>query len=598
MDILVRRVSPHYGRIKACGFARTAGIACNKTLARVSSRRNLDNLRKVHCQVWRSCEVSGVQVEKTLMGDHNPFFLLTGATAMTFGRLLSVSTAAVMIAASCQLTDAQTPVVQPVPEYHLSDSVAPPSIQPVTEATDQKAASSSEKDAEEQKKKEAEAKKKLKEKFTGTYKPLYFDNDFSYLCDPLNDNFVIGDRLKNISNAGLVKIDMGGEYRYRYHNESNHRGLGLTGVDDEFNLHRTRIFANAKVGQNFRLYGEFIDAESNGENFAPRLIEVNRADMLNLFVDATLMEGSGSDLTLRVGRQELLYGDQRVVSPLDWANTRRTFEGAKLAWKSDDTSIDTFWTNPVRISPNSFDSPDRDQEFMGTYASRKMAPGTTGDFYMLRYLNGRGANDFEYNTAGTRWNGTFGELLWLTEGAYQFGRNTDGSDHAAGATTVGLGRTMSQAQSKPTLWLYYDWASGDNDLGAGNGYHDNFPLGHKYLGFMDLFGRRNIKDINLMFTSSPSQKLKLLAWYHYFSLANSGDSPYNIVGTPFNGGNAPGSSDLGHEIDLMATWNINARNNVVFGYSHFFSGNYYGTTAGTPFQGDASFYYLQYSVNF
>jgi len=451
--------------------------------------------------------------------------------------------------------------------------------------------------ADEQAKKDAEAKK-AKEKFAGAYKGLYFDNDFSYLNDPLNENFWIGDRLKNMGNGGLVRVDIGGEYRYRYHNEVNMRGLGLTGIDDEFNLHRTRIFANARVGQNFRLYGEFIDAESNGEEFFGRLIETNRADMLNLFVDARLLGGCGSDLTLRVGRQELLYGDQRVISPLDWANTRRTFEGVKLAWKTDNTSIDSFWTNPVRISPGSFDSPDRDQEFMGTYLSNKMVSGTTRDFYVLRYLNGRGLNDFEYNTVGTRWNGSQNEWLWMTELAYQFGRNTDGSDHAAGATTVGLGRALADFQSKPTAWLFYDWASGDNDLGAGNGYHDNFPLGHKYLGFMDLFGRRNIQDVNLLLTSSPSQKLKLLAWYHCFWLANQNDSPYNVIGTSFNRTNTPGSSSLGQEIDLMATYTINARNNVVLGYSHFFSGDYYQTTAGVPYQDDADFWYLQYSVNF
>jgi hypothetical protein len=33
---------------------------------------------------------------------------------------------------------------------------------------------------------------------------------------------------------------------------------------------------------------------------------------------------------VRVGRQELLYGSQRLISTLDWANTRRTFQGENL----------------------------------------------------------------------------------------------------------------------------------------------------------------------------------------------------------------------------------------------------------------------------
>ena len=45
--------------------------------------------------------------------------------------------------------------------------------------------------------------------------------------------------------------------------------------------------------------------------------------------------------------------------------------------------------------------------------------------------------------------------------------------------------------------------------------------------------------------------------------------------TPFNPGNAPASRDLGHEIDLLATISLTPRMDVLLGYSHFFSGDYY-----------------------
>jgi hypothetical protein len=68
--------------------------------------------------------------------------------------------------------------------------------------------------------------------------------------------------------------------------------------------------------------------------------------------------------------------------------------------------------------------------------------------------------------------------------------------------------------------------------------------------------------------------------------------------TPFNAANAPGSRDLGDEIDLLLTYNINARINVLFGYSHFFAGDYYKTTAGVPTSADADFFYTHFEVNF
>jgi hypothetical protein len=199
---------------------------------------------------------------------------------------------------------------------------------------------------------------------------------------------------------------------------------------------------------------------------------------------------------------------------------------------------------------------------------------------------------------GGRWSGANGNKLWEMQAAYQFGENTDGSDHAAGMLTLGAGRKFVDRGWQPTLWLYYDYASGSDDLGAGDGYDHLFPLAHKYLGFMDLFGRRNIEDANAIFTVQPTERLKLLFWYHYLFLATQSDSPYSVVMTPFNPTNLPGSPDLGHEIDLVADWKVGQRQNLVLGYSHFFSGAYYDTTAGVPFSGDADFFYTQWTINF
>lgn len=446
--------------------------------------------------------------------------------------------------------------------------------------------------AEKQKKQQAERKKKV----AGAHKPLFYDNDFSYLCDQDYQGYQLGDGLKRRGLLGGGWYDIGGQYRARYHAERNMRGLGLTGVDDDFLLHRTRIYGDFHLSQDIRVFAEMLDAESNYENFGPRPIEVNRTEIQNLFVDARLLANGDNSLSARIGRQELLFGAQRTVSPLDWANTRRTFEGARLTLKQKDRTLDAFWTNPMRIDDSSFDSPDRDQEFMGLYSSYTGRKNQTVDTYFLRYLNGRGANDFEFNTIGARWQGSHNDFLWDFEGAYQFGDNTDGSSHVAGTATFGIGRKLNGCW-KPTLWAYYDWASGDDATGAGNGYHHLFPLAHKYNGFMDLFGRRNLEDANLQLSLQPTERLKLLAWYHYFFLETQTDVPYSVVMTPFNGA-LPGSTDLGHEIDLIASYKIDARQNLLLGYSHFFSGDYYDMTPGVPLSGDADFFYTQYSINF
>ena len=446
----------------------------------------------------------------------------------------------------------------------------------------------------------AAAKKKadLKKAVAGAYAGVFYNNNFNYLCNPLYEDWHFGERLKRNCLGDCWVYDLGGQYRARYQGERNHRGFGLTGVDDDFLLHRTRLFANLEYGDDFRVYGEFIDAESNYENFTPRGIEVNRADMLNLFADAKVYDGTRGDLKVRVGRQELQYGSERLVSPLDWGNTRRTFEGAKFLWKGEDWNIDAFYTRPVIVNPHHFDSADYNQEFMGVWATYKAIKNNTLDFYSLQYNNSRLPNAYNFTTLGSRWLGSEDAWLWDFEGGYQFGDNTNGSSHYAGFATAGVGHKFEDYAWKPTLWGYYDWANGNNNRGAGNGFNHLFPLAHRYLGFMDLFGRSNIETPNVLLTMQPREKLKLLVWYYYFFLENKRDTPYNINMSAFNKPNAPVSADLGQEIDLLATYSLNPRMDIVLGYSHFFAGQYYKTTPGVPFRGDADFFYAQYQWNF
>jgi hypothetical protein len=448
------------------------------------------------------------------------------------------------------------------------------------------------------KKDAAKKQEELKKKVATAHKPVYYQNDFSYVLDPAYRGYQLGDAFKRRTLLRQGRYDIGGEYRLQHHSENNMRGLGLTGIDDDFLLRRTRLFGNFELTKHIRVFSEMIDARSDFENFAPRLIDVNEYDMLNLFVDAKLLSSGDQSLMVRAGRQELLFGDQRVISPLDWANTRRTFDGYRFTGKNKTFSLDGFWTNPITPDARRFDSPDLAQEFMGLYSSYSGRTNETIDLYALRYLNDRGVNDFEFNTFGSRWNGSEGDFFWDLEGACQLGRNTDGSAHEAGAFTIGGGRKLSKSESNPILWLYFDWASGADQRGAGNGYHHLFPLAHRFNGFMDLFGRRNLGDANALLTFKPQKKLSMIVWYHYLWLANRNDTPYSVVMTPFNPGNAPASRELGHELDLLGIYAVTPRQQVQLGFSYFWSGAYYKRTPGVPTDSDANFLYTQWSLAF
>lgn len=439
----------------------------------------------------------------------------------------------------------------------------------------------------------------------GAYKTLFYDNNFDYLCDPCYDGWHLGENLKRLNAGHGIVVDVGGQYRMRFHNEVGIRNtaavpnfLGLTGADDNFTLHRTRVYANAQIGSRLRFYGEMLDAYSKDENLVPRAIEENRSDVQNLFIDAKIFDDCCRSATARVGRQELAYGSQRLVSVLDWANTRRTFDGAKLMWRGPNWDIDGFWTRPLQRNAahrTTLDEPWNNRDFYGLYNTYKGLCQDNLDLYWLA-LDNHDAG-FLYDTLGLRYNGSRNAWMFEVEADYQFGRNTNGSDHSAGAFTVGLGRKFDCVCWKPQVWAFYDWASGDDTVG--NGFHHMFPLAHKYLGFMDLYGRRNIQSANVQVTAQPHERVKLMAWYYNFQLQNINDVPYNVDMTAFNGMTAgsAGSRDLGNEIDLTATITLTPRSDLLFGYSHFYAGNFYDTSP-VPFSGDADFFYTQFHVNF
>lgn len=436
------------------------------------------------------------------------------------------------------------------------------------------------------------------------YKGVFYDNDFSYLDNPDNTQFYLGDAFKQMTPCDCWVVDVGGEYRLRGQNENNLRGSNFSDQDDDFLLQRTRVFANARYSDWFRFYGEAIDATSGGENLPPRTIEENRFDALNLFVDGLLFDDGEGKLWGRVGRQELLYGDQRLVSPLDWANTRRTFDGAKIFYRGKDWDVDGFWTRPVPFgqhvdNDHNFDHPNLDQEFLGLYSSYKGRKNHVYDFYYLR-LADYGVADLDANTFGARWKGKHDCWLFDAEGGYQFGE-FGAERQSAGFATAGLGREWLQSSGKPMLWVYYDWASGDADPGDGvhGTFNQLFPLGHKYFGFCDLVARQNIHDLNAQLTSRPTDKLSLLLWWHLFYLAQARDALYNANGTPIRIDPTGASGTyVGQEIDFTAQYNFNPRMDLLVGYSHFFAGTFVKNTNPPGVSGDVDFVYTQFSFRF
>jgi len=439
----------------------------------------------------------------------------------------------------------------------------------------------------------AQGKKPAVNPSAKSHKGVFYANDFSYLNDPGYHGSSLGDALKLMPLGQCGEwgtLDIGGQLRLRYHGELGMGREGAAGTarfqdtDNDFLLTRLRLYSNWKLNDRVRVFAEgiYADATDDGGDYFPRNIDENRGDFLNLFIDLKLTD----NLTARLGRQELLYGTERVLSPLDWANTRRTFDGARLLYREGDWAVDNFFTYFVPVDVDDFDESGDNQAFYGSYATYSGYENFNVDAYYLGYDND--IANYSVHTLGMRLNGSMGDWLWDMEGGPQFGRQSGlGQDHSAIFATAGLGRKVSRLPGGATIWFYYDYASGDAPGGDFNGFNQLFPLAHKYLGFIDAVQRSNIEAPNILLTMKPGPKWNLLIWYWHF-MSNTAAAVPAIGNTPAQ----TASRNLGDELDIILKRTIGPRSNVLLGWSHFWRGN---KIIG---ENDADFVYGQYTLNF
>lgn len=451
---------------------------------------------------------------------------------------------------------------------------------------------------------------------TGPWKPLYYLNDFSYKQQP-DHQHLFGESLKLMPvplGQETLTLSTGGELRHRYMNEDNRLRPGGP-VHTDYHLFRWRHYIDASYGD-FRVYFEGLHADSYGSSAPDQAIDVNHWDILNLFVDVTLLDGDYGRHTFRYGRQELQFSRQRLISALDWANTRRNFEGGRYMIRGDDFTLDGFLVHPVNSATGynsladygtSLDQPNYGVWFGGVYYSYLGLKNTIVDSYWLLLDT---AEDVPNRPDGQRHllGGRVSHLVPVTdgrgnslrvwdldaEGGWQFGRD-NGEAVTAGFFTTIVGHTWSQALWSPRFAGQFYYGSGDRlaDSGHNNTFNTLFPLGHAYWGISDNLSGQNLYDWALQADVKPTSKSAVTAAYHWLALASDGDVLYNVAGLPIG---TPGNGrDVGQTLDLYGYYAFSPNLDVQLGYSWFWYGSYVQTVAP---RSDATQFYIQTSFRY
>ena len=383
---------------------------------------------------------------------------------------------------------------------------------------------------------------------------------------------------------GSIWASFGGHVRLRGEAWRGFNFGAPTGAnpDDEFLLGRVMAHGDFHFGDHFRLYAEGKAALSTDRDLTggKRSLDEDTLDLQQAFVDLSLGSGDGARFTLRPGRQMFLFGKQRLVSPLPWANTLRTWDGVSGIIKSGSWNFHGFWSRFVPVQQYDFNTPDQGNQFYGVYATMKNAgSGPDLDVYWLGLQNDQASfngtsGEEERNTVGARVNGKFGDSAWDydLEAAYQFGSVGDG-DVSAWMSGAELGYRLSEEGWKPRAMLGVDTGSGDSEDGGDVGtFNQLYPLGHAYLGYIDTIGRQNILAPYLGIMATPGKwKLSLAA--HSFHANDTADALYNAGGGVYRAGGSYTSKHVGYEVDLRGTYSFSRQFTGLIGYSHFFAGD-------------------------
>lgn len=286
-----------------------------------------------------------------------------------------------------------------------------------------------------------------------------------------------------------VPVTISGEVRVR--TEMDGRTPGTS--SDMVSLLRTRLGVFVAPSEGVRAVVRISDSRAFGEELNTLTdASADRLDLHEGFVEWTSKAGT----RLRVGRQELAYGDERLIGTVGWANVTRSFDGVQLRVPFGDWTIDGFGATlrefdavgAIGVDPRGNEGRARDQSLFGAWATN----GPHDLFAILETrVAGSGLHDVFRRTLGGHARASLSGLTLDGTAAFQFGTavGSDDRERDVNAWLVsGSAAHQFAGDLKPRLALQVDLLSGDEDplddrYGA---FNTLYATNHKFYGFMDL----------------------------------------------------------------------------------------------------------------
>jgi len=363
----------------------------------------------------------------------------------------------------------------------------------------------------------------------------------------------------------------------------------------------------------------------------------------------------GAPLRLRIGRQELRFGNEWLVGANDDGPSPTwglSFDALRLTYATDRVNLDAFW---AKLAERSRIEEDGDVDFYGLYGSYLEFEDVTLDAYWfwLRDAGSRndiklgyggegiedtmGVDDYDttnLHTVGLRAAGTINTFDFEAEVAYQFGDASstgflfkpllygdEAADYDAWGCNLELGYTFNVAWT-PRVHFGYTFLDGKDNRDITFGQWLGFLFNPFYtpsasVSFNRLFSNwshsaildgsemSNVHILCMGLEASPTENIELsLDVGHYLA-----DEVFDRPVVPLLGfWTRENDDDLGWEVDTNITYHYSEDLCLCVGWDHLFVGEglregSFTASNGLDFNGgsdgdDADYWYFETGISF
>jgi hypothetical protein len=370
------------------------------------------------------------------------------------------------------------------------------------------------------------------------------------------------------------------DFQVRAREENQSSDKYISGNDAVYVLTRVWGGLELRPGPHISTYLQFTDAHSLGLPLA--YVSSNMRDEFDgrqAFVDL-----HAGKFKIIAGRQELRYGDERLVGISNWTNTSRTWDGF-LGRFGDKNRLDLFSTSVVVVHPTSLDKHGAGLTFHGAVATiTTWAPHVVlQPFVFVRALPRVESQQSIWGTetevtAGAEVSAKFPNGVYFdTIEAPQRGSYSNDSIRAD-AAYIKAGYSADHIDWKPRLAGEYDYASGNPKVFPSRiaTFDQQYPSNHNVFGLTDLFGFENIKQERINLDLAPAKPVALLIQQGWLRAASPLDNIYSSSGSTTIKAPTGGfhSSDIGREFDASGQYAFLGDSNMTMnlGVGHFSPG--------------------------